>query len=107
MRTCINVTAVDGQFIEGITFSNIHITYPGGGTTEGTANRQVIQTSGNEYFRFGVLPAYAFYARNVRGLRLDNARFDLATPDRRPALIFDHVEDAAVNSFSAQGNSEA
>jgi len=106
-RTCINLTALDGQFIEDITFSNIHITFPGGGTSEEAANRQVIQTSGNEYFQFGVLPAFALYARNVRGLRLDNARFDLSTPDHRPALVFDHVEDAAVNGFSVRGNSEA
>jgi hypothetical protein len=107
MRTCINLTAVDGQFIEDITFSNIHITFPGGGTSQEAANRQVVQTSGNEYFQFGVLPAFALYARNVRGLRLDNARFDLSTPDHRPALVFDHVEDAAVNGFSARGNSHA
>jgi hypothetical protein len=106
-RTCINLTAVEGQFIEDISFSDIHITFPGGGTREEGANRQVLRTSGNEYFQFGVLPAYALYARNVRGLRLNNARFDLATADQRPALVFDHVEDAAVNSFSAQGNAEA
>jgi len=104
MRTCINLTAVDGQFIEGISFSNIHITFPGGGTSEEAANQQVIQTSGNEYFQFGVLPAYALYARNVRGLRLDNARFDLAAPDRRSVLVFDRIEDVAVNAFSAQGS---
>ena len=106
-RTCINLSAVDGQFIEGVTFSDVHITFSGGGTREEAANRQVPQTSGNEYFQFGALPAYGMYARNVRGLRLNNARFDLATPDNRPALVFDHVEDVALNGFSAQGNSEA
>jgi len=106
MRTCINLTAVDGQFIEDVSFSNIHMTFPGGGTSEEAANRQVMRTSGNEYFQFGVLPAYALYARNVRGLRLANARFDVATHDHRPALVFDHVEDVAVNGFSAQGNAD-
>ncbi len=93
-----------GQFIEDVTFSDVHITFAGGGTSAEAANRQVPQTSGNEYHRFGVLPAYAMYARNVRGLRLNNARFDLATPDFRPALVFDHVEDVALNGFSAEGN---
>jgi polygalacturonase len=106
-RTCINLTALDGQFIEDVTFSDVHVTFSGGGTAEEAANRQVPQTSGNEYFRFGALPAYGMYARNVRGLRLNNARFDLATPDLRPALVFDHVEDVGLNGFSAQGNSEA
>ena len=76
-RTCINLSAVEGQVIEDISFSNVHITFPGGGTPEEASNRQVMQTSGNEYFQFGVLPAYALYARNVRGLRLNNIRFDL------------------------------
>jgi hypothetical protein len=106
-RTCINLTAVDGQFIDSVAFSNIHITFPGGGSSEEAANRKVPQTSGNEYFQFGALPAYGMYARNVRGLRIENARFDVATPDRRPALVFDHVEDGAVNGFSAQGNLQA
>jgi polygalacturonase len=105
-RSCINLTAVDGQFIEDISFSNIHITFPGGGTSEEAANRQVMRTSGNEYFQFGVLPASAFYARNVRGLRINNARFEQATPDNRPAMVFDHVEDVAVNGLSAQGNAD-
>jgi polygalacturonase len=103
-RTCINLSAADGQYIEGVRFSNVHITFPGGGTSAEAANRQVAQMSGSEYFQFGVLPAYALYARNVRGLRLDDVRFDLASADHRPALVFDHVEDAAVNGLSAHGN---
>lgn len=106
-RTCINLTAVDGQFVEEISLSNIHVTFPGGGTRDEASNRQVLKTSGNEYFQFGVLPAYALYARNVRGLRLNNARFDLASTDLRPAVVFDHVEDAALNAFSAQPTAEA
>ncbi len=106
-RTCINLTAAEGQFVEDISFNNVHITFPGGGTREEAANRQVLRSSGNEYFQFGVLPAYALYARNVRGLRLNNARFDVAAPDLRPAVVFDNVEEAALNAVSAQGNAEA
>lgn len=106
-RSCINLTAVDGQFIEDVSLSNIHISFPGGGTGDEASNRQVMKTSGNEYFQFGVLPAYALYARNVRGLRLNNARFDLAGTDFRPAVVFDNVEDATLNVFSAQATAEA
>jgi hypothetical protein len=106
-RTCINLTAVDGQFIENITLRDFHVTFPGGGTAAEAALRQVPQMSGNEYFSFGVLPAYGMYARNVRGLTLDDVRFDLASPDLRPALVFDHVEDIALNMFSADGNPNA
>jgi hypothetical protein len=106
-RTCINLTAVDGQFIENIAFRDVHVTFPGGGTAQEVALRQVPQMSGNEYFSFGILPAYGMYARNVKGLTFDNVRFDLATPDLRPALVFDGVEDVAVNGFTTEGNPNA
>jgi hypothetical protein len=34
-------------------------------------------------------------------------RFQVSSPDLRPALIFDHVEDAAINGLSVQGNQQA
>jgi hypothetical protein len=45
------------------------------------------------------MPAYGFYARNSRGLTLQNVRFQVSTPEMRPAVIFDHVEDVAVNGL--------
>lgn len=38
---------------------------------------------------------------------LDNVRLEVKTPDLRPAVVFDHVTDAAVNGLSAQGNPKA
>lgn len=106
-RTCINLTAAQGQFIENVVFSDVHVTFAGGGTAEEGALRDVPQMSGAEYFAGGVLPAYGLYARNVRGLTLNNVRFEVASPDLRPALVFDGVEDAAVTGFSAQANVDA
>ena len=33
---------------------------------------------------------------------MSNVRFEFATQDARPAVIFDHVQDASVNALSAQ-----
>jgi polygalacturonase len=106
-NTCISLTSVPGQFIENVSFSDVQVTYAGGGTAEQAALRDVPQVSGGEYFACGVLPAYGLYARNVRGLTLDNVRFAVASPDLRPAVVFDHVNDAAVTGLSAQGNAKA
>jgi hypothetical protein len=106
-RTCINLTAFDGQFIENMSLSDIHVTFAGGGTAQEAALWDVPQVSGAEYFGLGVLPAYGMYARNVRGLTLNNVRFDLAAPDLRPALVFDGSEDISLNDFSAVGNPSA
>jgi len=60
-----------------------------------------------EYFELGRLPAYALFARNVRGLTLSNVRFEVQKPDVRPAIILRRVEDAAINAINVQGNPQA
>ncbi len=94
------------SIIENVSFDNIHLTFGGGGTSEEAARRDLPLIAG-EYFMLGPMPAYGLYARNARGLTLQDVRFQVSQPDLRPAVIFDHVEDAALNSFSVQGNREA
>ena len=106
-HTCISLTSVAGQFIENILLSDVHVVYAGGGTAEMAALRDVPQVSGGEYFACGVLPAYGLFARNVRGLTLDDVRLEFASPDARPAVVFDHVQDAAVNGLNVQGDKSA
>jgi glycosyl hydrolase family 28 len=106
MKSCIDLNAIGEGVLENITFDDVQITFPGGGTAEEAALRDVPKVAG-EYFEIGVLPAYALYARNVRGLMLSNVRFEVASPELRPAVVFDHVADAAVNGLSAQGNPQS
>jgi len=105
-HSCITFNCVGGAVMENISLDNIHLTFGGGGTAEDGARRDLPEIAG-EYFMLGPMPAYGLYARNVHGLTLQNIRFQVATPDLRPALIFDHVEDAAINGFAVQGNPEA
>ncbi len=105
IKSCIALNGVD-SFLEGISFSDVHVTYPGGGTAEEASVRNVPEVAG-EYYENGILPAYGLYARKVRGLTLNNVRFELAAPDLRPAVVFDHVEDASVSGLSAQGDAKA
>jgi Glycosyl hydrolases family 28 len=104
-KTCIVLSGVD-SFLENVSFSDVQVTFPGGGTAADAAVRDVPKTAG-EYFELGTLPAYALYARRVRGLTLSNVRFAMAKPDLRPAVVMDHVEDGAVNGFSVQGEPQA
>lgn len=105
IKSCIVLNGVD-MTIEKISFDDVHITFPGGGTAEEGAVRDVPKIAG-EYFQNGVLPSYALYARHVSGLTLNNVRFEVSAAEARPAVVFDHVEDAAVNSLSVQGTKEA
>ena len=104
--SCITLNAYNSCFLENISFNDVHITFPGGGTEEQASVRNVPKVC-IEYYTIGVPPAYALFARNVRGLTLQNIRFDLATPDLRPAVVFDHVSNAGVNGFTVQGHKNA
>jgi len=104
--SCIGLNAIGDNSIENITFDNVHVTFPGGGTSVQAAVRDVPKVVG-EYYAAGVFPSYALYVRNVRGLTLNNVRFELAAPDLRPAVVFDHVQDAAVTGLNVQGVKDA
>jgi len=104
--SCITLNAFNENFLENISFSNVHITFPGGGTAEHAAVRDVPKVAG-EYYTMGVPPSYALFARNVRALTLDDVRFELAAPDARPAVVLDHVTDAAMNGLNVQGDKTA
>jgi polygalacturonase len=104
--SCIILNGANEGFLENISFDDVQITFPGGGTAEHGAVRDVPKIA-NEYYSIGVPPAHGLYARHVRGLTLNNVRFNLASPDLRPAIVFDHVEDAAVNGLTVQGDAAA
>lgn len=105
-RTCITLNGVGEEFLENISLTDVHVIYEGGGTAAEAALREVPQVAG-EYFEVGPRPAYGLFARGVRGLSLHNVRFEVKKADLRPAVIFDHVSDAAVNGLSVQGNLDA
>jgi hypothetical protein len=104
--SCITLNCVGDSTMENISFDNIHLTFGGGGTAEDGARRDLPQVAG-EYFALGPMPAYGFYARNVRGLTLQNIRLQVAAPDLRPAFILDHVQDVAILGLSVEGNTSA
>jgi hypothetical protein len=110
-HSCITLNGLGNAWIENVTFDDVHVTYAGGGSAELAAKRNVPQTS-REYF--GVWgeepvgpPAYGLYARNVKGLTLNNVRFTVTNPDLRPAVILDNVQDTAFHSLNVQGNPAA
>ena len=82
--------------------SNIHITFPGGGTVEdATIAVPELRDHYPEYHMFGTLPAYGLYVRHTRGLVLNNVTFDYAGIEKRPALVCDDVVDLELGDFRA------
>ncbi len=105
-RQCISICGIPGHLVQGITLSNIHVTFPGGGTAEEASRRSLpeLEDVYPEYFMWGVPPAYGLYARHVQGLTLNNVRFELAAPDLRPAIVCDDVQDLEIGGLKAAGN---
>jgi hypothetical protein len=97
------ISGIPGHCIENLAFANIHITFPGGGTSE-DARRKAIPEQEKEYpeYRmFGTLPAYAFYVRHARGLSFSNIRVDLDGDEYRPALVCEDVQDLDISGLRA------
>lgn len=104
VRSCINITAVPGYYVRGVTLSNCHFTFPGGGTEE-EAQRRVPELRDHypEYHMFGTLPAYGLYLRHVSGITLDHVTFDLESPDFRAALVGEDVLDLDLSHIRLSG----
>jgi hypothetical protein len=106
-NSCITLNGMGEYYLENISFTDVHVKYAGGGTAAQAA--KVVPNVAAEYFGVwdpapGGPPAYGMYARNVKGLTLQNVRFEYDQPDARPAIILDNVQDASINGLSAKGS---
>lgn len=91
-----------------ISFSNIDITFPGGGTAE-QARRKMPEREReypehNVFFGLEPLPAYGLYARHADEISLNNVRFRLQSSDLRPAIICDDVTGLELTGFGADAD---
>lgn len=109
-NSCITLNAMNDVYLENIQFLDIHISYAGGGTAAQAAKRD-IPAIASEYF--GVWgtepygpPAYGLYARNVKGLTIQNVRFEFLQKDLRPAVVMDNVQDAYISGLQVMADKE-
>ena len=56
---------------------------------------------------FGRLPAYGFYCRHVKGLKLLNVQLQLAAADKRHALVAEDVENISIDDLEAPFSQDA
>jgi hypothetical protein len=106
---CMSVTGTPQTTIENVVFSNMHITYAGGGTAEHAARRNIpeMERESPNGHMFGVLPAYGLFARHVRGLKLYNVDFDVEREDRRFAVYGEDLEDLDISGLRVSGCPES
>lgn len=94
--------------IENVTLSNVRLSFEGEGTKADAARAiSELPTDYPEYRMFGKLPAYGFYCRHVKGLKLLNVQVQSAKPDQRHALVLEDVEDAMVDCLDVPKQPDA
>ena len=106
---CMSITGTSKTRPQQITFSNMDITYAGGGTAQQGARREVpdLDRDYPEIYIFGELPAYGLYIHHATGIVLNNVQFRLQTEDLRPAIVCDDVNDLELAGFKVEGSKNA
>ena len=102
------LAGLPGHPLEEIRLDGIRFEFAGGGTAA-DARRPIpeAETAYPEYGMFGRLPAHGFYCRHVRGLTLDGVAVATVSPDQRPGLVCEDVEDLELTAWRATGSPEA
>jgi polygalacturonase len=97
------ISGIPGHSIEDIRFSNIRICYQGGGTEEQAAlDPPEKEDTYPEPTMFGVLPAYGFFIRHVKGIEMRDVEVSYMKEDARPPFILNDVIGSNFLNLKAQ-----
>jgi len=106
-----SISGFAGHPVEDVSLENIKVVYEGGGNVQ-IANcpidsllkipEQIAEYP--EFSMFGELPAWAFYARHVVGLKMKNISVKARNKDYRPACVFDDVEGLDMEKIKIEEN---
>lgn len=97
------ISGIPGHDIEDLRLSNIRIYYKGGGTKEQSAREvPALEKEYPEPYRFGTMPSYGFFIRNVKDLKVSDVEVSYITDDFRPPFILDHITGADFQHIKAQ-----
>jgi len=89
-----------GHPIEDLVLDDIQLEFAGGGTAADLEHEVPEKETTYPHSRmFGRVPAYGFYCRHVRGLRVHDVRLAPASPDIRPGLVCHDVQDLEVRGW--------
>jgi Glycosyl hydrolases family 28 len=102
-----SIVGLPGHPVENVTLENIRITMPGGASPtlahiplEEIHEMPDLPQRYPEFSMFGELPSWALFLRHTRGIVLRDSRFELKSPDFRPAVILDRAVDTELDRIS-------
>ena len=97
------IVGIPGHEIEDVHISNVRIIWPGGAPAG--IEKIVPPELPYQYpepAMFGVMPAYGFYIRHVKGCSLNNIDMTCTNKDMRPPFALSDVQDADFFNINAQ-----
>ena len=92
-RAACSVESWAQTSFKDVVFRDVDIEFEGGGTVAKSPTR--IKAPGVDA---RTLPAWAFYARNVENLTLEDIRLTCKEPDERPVMICEDVNDLTLDT---------
>jgi polygalacturonase len=97
-----SITGLPGMNVQDVTLSHIQVQNVLPVRPESISRSVPEKESAYPEARmFGMLPATGLYVRHVRNLRLNDLVFTATAGESRPAVIFDDVDGAQVNSLTS------
>jgi polygalacturonase len=97
------ISGIPGHAIEDVRFSNIRIYYQGGGTkAQAALDPPEKEDTYPEPTMFGELPAYGFFIRHVKALKMIDVEVSYIKEDSRPAFVMNDVRGADFFRLRAQ-----
>ena len=96
------ISGIPGHYIENVLLRDVSIQFAGG-VRDAPDDVPEKPEAYPEYNMFGRLPAYGFFCRHVRNLRLDGVETRFAEDDVRPALVCHDVEDLELDGCRLEG----
>jgi hypothetical protein len=112
-RTCSAIVSLPCATIEDVVFSNVDLTFPGGGTAEQARRIDVAEMLHfNDYKQWarpfdGELPCSVLYLRHLRDVRLENVRLRVAAADERPYIAGDDIDGLTLAGVVGHGPAPA
>jgi polygalacturonase len=106
-----SITGFPGYYVEDVAIDNVKIEIRGGfpERTSEDALREIPEAEHRypENRMFGTLPAYGFFIRHARGIRMNNVSVSIAQKDGRPAFLLDDTHDSKFDDISVKSASGA
>ena len=95
-----------GHPVSDITFSDVHLTLPGG---TGPMDPNAVPADNGDYNpnSLSTRPAYGFYLHNVDGITFKDVSLSLASADARPAFIANSGRDIALTGVTVQAGAHS